>query len=111
MTQYKMSAKAFRAVVTEIGNEIWRTWQTAPNVFHVHPPGAGTPRHRREFVEMFQFEVPDANSASVVSSSLGIPIVYLTAGQKHVAGRSVTVNQSQLDRQQPSIRDLVSTIE
>lgn len=111
MTQYLTSAKAFKAVVTEIGGEIWGVWHDSPNVFYVHPPGAQTPSRRRDFIEMFQFEVPDANTASVVSSSLGIPIVELSAGQKHVAGRTVMVNQSQLDRQQPSIQQLVSAIE
>lgn len=111
MTQYLSSAKAFKAVVTEIGNEIWAVWQNSPNVFHIHPPGAQTPSRRRDFVNMFQYEVPDANTASVVSSSLGIPIVALTAGQKTVAGRTVMVNQSQLERQQPNIQELVRNIE
>ncbi len=60
---------------------------------------------------MFQFEVVDANTASVVSSALGIPIVRLTAGQYDIAGRNITVNQSQIDRQQPNIQSLVSLIE
>jgi chromosome partitioning protein len=111
MTQYLTSAGAFRAVVTEIGDEIWAVWQSSPNVFYVHPSGAQTPSRRRDFVQMFQLEVPDANTASVVSSSLGIPIVELSAGQKHVAGLNVMVNQSQLDRQQPSIQELVAVIE
>jgi cellulose biosynthesis protein BcsQ len=111
MTQYLSSAKAFKAVVTEIGDEIWAVWQSSPNVFYVHPPGAQSPARRRDFVRMFQYEVPDANTASVVSGSAGIPIVSLTSGQRTVAGRTVTVNQSQLDRQQPNIRELVSYIE
>jgi len=45
---------------------------------------------------MFQYEVNDANTASVVSGALGIPIASITAGQKNVSGRTVTVNQSQL---------------
>ena len=59
---------------------------------------------------MFQAEVPDANTASVVSTSLGIPISVLTAGLKSVAGRQVMVNQSQLDRQQPAMRALAESI-
>ena len=59
---------------------------------------------------MFQSEVPDANTASVVSSSLGIPICRLSAGFKHVAGKNVMVNQSQLDKQQPGIKALVEII-
>ncbi len=74
-------------------------------------PLSQSPNRRRDFVNMFQYEVPDANTASVVSSSLGIPIVALTASQKTVAGRTVTVNQSQLERQQPSIQQLVQNIE
>ena len=111
MTQYLTSARAFKAVVTEIGDEIWAVWRSSPNVFHVHPSGAETPSRRRDFTGMFQFEVLDANTASVVSSSLGIPITELAAGQKHVARRNVMVNQSQLDRQQPNIQELVSVIE
>ena len=60
---------------------------------------------------MFQFEVVDANTASVVSSALGIPIVNLTAGQNIFAGVRHTVNQSQLDNQQPNIKSLVAMIE
>jgi hypothetical protein len=60
---------------------------------------------------MFQFEIVDANTASVVSSSLGIPIVNLMAGLHPVAGRKVIVNQSQLDNQQPNIRALAGAVE
>jgi chromosome partitioning protein len=111
LTQYIRSARAFRTVVQEIGDEIWGVWQRNPNVFHVHPAGSGAPRNRAAFNEMFQFEIVDANTASVVSSSLGIPIVRLTAGQHSVAGRFVAVNQSQLDNQQPNIQQLVAAIE
>ncbi len=111
LTQYIKSAKAFRTVVHEIGNEIWAVWQNNPNVFHIHPAGAGSPAGRNAFNQMFQFEIVDANTASVVSSSLGAPIVRLTAGAHNVAGRTVTVNQSQLDNQQPNIRQLVAAIE
>ncbi|MDM3591395.1 ParA family protein, partial [Proteus mirabilis] len=60
---------------------------------------------------MFQYEVNDANTASVVSGALGIPIRSLTAGQKIVAGKKIKVNQTQLDKQVPNIIDLVSSIE
>ena len=60
---------------------------------------------------MFQFEVNDANTASVVSGSLGIPIGILAAGQKMVAGITITVNQSQLDKQVPNLKDLLKRIE
>ncbi len=111
LTQYIRSAKAFRTVVNEIGNEIWAVWQTNPNVFHIHPTGSGSPAGRPAFNRMFQFEIVDANTASVVSSSLGIPIVRLASGSHDVAGRTITVNQSQLDNQQPNIRQLVAAIE
>ncbi|MFM9969004.1 MAG: ParA family protein [Burkholderiales bacterium] len=111
LTQYISSASAFRTVVTEIGNEIWSVWQRNPNVFEIHPSGHGSPAGRAAFARMFQFEIVDANTASVVSSSCGIPIVGLTAGVHNVAKRQVTVNQSQLDKQQPNIRQLVSTID
>jgi chromosome partitioning protein len=111
LTQYIRSAKAFRTVVHEIGDEIWAVWQKNPNVFHIHPTGSGSPVSRSAFNKMFQFEIVDANTASVVSSSLGIPIVRLTAGSHVVVGRSVMVNQSQLDNQQPNIKQLVAAIE
>lgn len=111
LTQYIWSAKAFRTVVHEIGDEIWAVWQTNPNLFHIHPTGSGSPAGRTAFNRMFQFEIVDANTASVVSSSLGIPIVRLTAGYHDVAGRRVMVNQSQLDNQQPNIQQLVAAIE
>lgn len=111
LTQYISSAKAFRTVVHEIGDEIWAVWQSNPNVFHIHPTGSGSPSGRTAFNRMFQFEIVDANTASVVSSSLGIPIVRLTAGYHDVAGLRVTVNQSQLDNQQPNIQQLVAAIE
>jgi hypothetical protein len=60
---------------------------------------------------MFQYEVNDANTASMVSGALGIPIASLTAGPKEIAGKSITVNQSQLDKQVPNIRQLVRNIE
>jgi hypothetical protein len=60
---------------------------------------------------MFQYEIVDANTASVVSSSLGIPIVALTADSRVIAKKTVVVNQSQLEKQQPNIRDLAAAIE
>ena len=105
------SASAFRTVVNEIGEEIWGVQKTTPQSFCIHPGGASTPVSQRAFKEMFQYEVNDANTASVVSGALGIPIASLTAGQKDVACRSITVNQSQLDRQVPNIRELVEKIE
>jgi len=59
---------------------------------------------------MFQAEINDANTASVVSGALGIPIFTLAAGIKRLAGENVTVNQSQLTKQQPNIRRFVQTI-
>jgi chromosome partitioning protein len=111
LTQYISSAKAFRTVVTEIGDEIWNVWKKNPNVFHIHPTGSGSPANRTAFNQMFQFEIVDANTASVVSSSLGIPIVNLTASTHSVAGKQVRVNQSQLEKQQPNIQQLVRAIE
>ncbi len=111
LTQYIRSAKAFRTVVNEIGKEIWSVWKTNPNVFYIHPAGAASPVGRSAFIEMFQFEIVDANTASVVSSSLGIPINRLQAGLYPVAGRSVMVNQSQPDNQQPNIKELVAAVE
>jgi chromosome partitioning protein len=105
------SAKAFRTVVNEIGNEVYAVWLSSPNIFEIHPAGCPMPTNRTTFKSMFQYEVADANTASVVSGALGIPITALTAGQYDLAGRSVQVNQSQLDRQQPNIAQLVHMIE
>jgi cellulose biosynthesis protein BcsQ len=111
LTQYRVSAGAFRTVVNEIGSEIWAVWQSSPGLFHVHPTGTAAPVGRFAFKQMFQFEVVDANTASVVSSALGIPIVNLTAGIHQFGGRPHRVNQSQLDRQRPNVQALVATIE
>jgi len=105
------SASAFKTVVNEIGDEIWGVWQSSPQEFCIHPNGSPTPSSKKAFKAMFQYEVNDANTASVVSGALGIPIASLTAGPKRVAGRSVTVNQSQLDKQVPNITQLVKDIE
>jgi cellulose biosynthesis protein BcsQ len=111
LTQYRTSARAFRTVVNSIGEEIWSVWQSSPGSFDVHPTGSPVPTNRTAFKQMFQSEIVDANSASVVSSALGIPITRLSAGPHHFAGRPHAVNQSQLDNQQPNIRELVGMIE
>ncbi len=104
------SAKAFRTVVDEIGQEIWAVWQSTPDWFCLHS-SEQTPRNRKAFEKMFCFEVNDANTASIVSGALGIPISKLTAGIKCVSGRDIMVNQSQLDKQVPNIKSLVEHIE
>jgi chromosome partitioning protein len=110
------SASAFKSVVDEIRDEIWDVWQSSPNHFAIHPPGARTPKNKNTFRQMFQYEVNDANTASVVSTALGIPISKLTAGHKMIgnhraSSRKVMVNQTQLDRQVPNINQLVNRIE
>ena len=105
------SASAFKTVVNEISDEIYSVWQLGNVPFCLHPSGATRPTTKKAFRHMFQFEVNDANTASVVSSALGIPIGILTDGLKTVAGNTIKVNQSQLDKQVPNIRDLVSRIE
>ncbi len=105
------SASAFKTVVNEIGDEIWSIWQSSPQTFCIHPNGSPTPNSKKTFKAMFQYEVNDANTASVVSGALGIPIASLTAGSKTVAGKSSMVNQSQLDKQVPNIKQLVQNIE
>ena len=112
LTQINLgAANAFKTVVLEIGKEIWREWQKHPNQFAVHPSGTPSPRNAAEFRRMFQTEINDANTASVVSSGLGIPITSLPAGTKVLAGKRIMVNQSQLSKQQPNIRKFVRTIE
>jgi chromosome partitioning protein len=105
------SASAFRTVVNAIGEEIWQVWRSKPNVFRIHPTGAGAPATRKEFKAMFQDEISDANSASVVSSALGIPICKLTAGNKMVNGKQIVVNETQIIKQKPNIEAFVRKIE
>lgn len=110
LTQYVKSAKAFKTMVSEIGEEIWSVWQNHKNCFRIHPAGATAPSNRTDFNQMFQAEV-GINSASIVSHALGIPIIHLTAGIKQVSGKNITINQKQLNKQQTNIQDLVSKLE
>lgn len=105
------SASAFRTVVNEIGSDIFSVWQSNPALFSIHPNGSPPPRTRTEFRRMFQAEIRDANTASVVSGALGIPIMRLPAGTRTLLNKQIMVNQSQLDVQKPNIRDFVATIE
>lgn len=105
------SASAFKNVVGEIFDEVFSMWQSQPQLFCPHPTGSPAPTTKRGFKSMFEEQINDANTASVVSGAMGIPINRLTAGQKHFVGRSVMVNQSQLDKQQPNISDFVAKIE
>ena len=107
----RMSAKAFRTVVNEIGDEISAAWKANPGHFVVHPSGTSSPVNRSAFTKMFQYEVRDANTASVVSGTLGIPLSTLKAGPHQIAGKTTSINQSQLDRLQPNIQELVASIE
>lgn len=105
------SASAFRTVVTEVFAEIFSVWQKQPNLFSPHPSSDPAPTTRRGFKLMFEAEINDANTASVVSGAMGVPISQLKAGSKRLAGKSVMVNQSQLDKQQPNISEFVAQIE
>lgn len=107
----RASASAFKLVVEEIGKEIYSVWNTSPSLFCIHPNGHGTPKSSQEFKKMFQFEVRDANTASVVSGALGIPITSLLPGNQEVLGKKIVVNQTQLDFQVPNIESLVKGIE
>lgn len=112
LTQMNLNAaSAFKTVVTEIGSEIWSVWRSNPNLFAVHPAGQPAPSSRSDFRRMFQAEINDANTASVISGALGIPMNGLKAGFKHFVGKDVMVNQTQLDKQQPNLSALVRTIE
>jgi cellulose biosynthesis protein BcsQ len=112
MTQANYSsAAAFKTVVDEIAREIFAVFRANPNLFYVHPTGQPVPRNAPEFRRMFQSEINDANTASVVSGALGIPLGVLTAGTKQMPGKRVKVNQSQVDRLRPNMRKFVQTIE
>ncbi|WP_419307152.1 ParA family protein [Chromohalobacter israelensis] len=105
------SASAFNHVVTEITDEIWRMWGNDPANFQTHPNGAQAPTSKKSFKKMFLYEVKDANTASVFSGATGTPVFRMSQGVKDMNGKNVTINQSQLDKQQPNIRDLVAAIE
>jgi chromosome partitioning protein len=60
---------------------------------------------------MFRAEIVDANSASVVSGALGIPLLRLSAGNQKLLGEEIMENQTQLNRQQPNIQQFVQSIE
>jgi cellulose biosynthesis protein BcsQ len=112
LTQMNLdSASAFKTVVMEIGKEILEVFKKNTNLFYIHPTGGPIPRTIGEFRKMFQFEINDANSASVVSGGLGIPISILTAGYKNLAGKRIQVNQTQINKQKPNVRKFVQTIE
>jgi chromosome partitioning protein len=112
LTQMNLdSAAAFKTVVLEISKEILEVFKTNPNLFYIHPTGQPVPRTVGDFRKMFQAEINDANSASVVSGGLGIPISVLTTGYKNLAGKRIQVNQSQIDKQGPNLRKFVATIE
>ncbi len=105
------AAGAFKSVINEITDEIWKLWNTDASVFQTHPNGAPTPKNERLFKQMFLAEVNDANTASVFSGVTGIPIPLVTSGPaKDMNGKKVSINQSQLDKQIPNIKELVSRI-
>lgn len=105
------AAAAFKQVVSAIRDEVYSAWQASPNRFCIHPAASGPPSSRQAFTKMFQYEVVDANTASVISGSLGIPIMKLSARNYDFSGKSVLINQSQLDKQQPNITTLAAMIE
>lgn len=112
LTQMNLgAASAFKTVVEEVGKEIWAVWRANPNQFCIHPSGQPVPRTQAEFRKMFQVEINDANTASVVSGALGIPITSLNAGTHHIATKRIQVNQSQLDKQKPNMRRFVQSID
>ena len=106
LTQMNLgAASAFKTVVDDIGKEIWAVWKTDPDCFSIHPGGTRPPRTKPEFKRMFQAEINDANTASVVSGALGIPISALNAGKYRIlSARSSQVNQSQLNKQRPNLK-------
>jgi chromosome partitioning protein len=105
------AAAAFKSVVNEVAKEIFSVWQSHPSHFVIHPSGQPAPRTQAEFRKMFQVEINDANTASVVSGAFGIPMSSLTAKNYSLGGRVMRVNQSQLDRQQPNLSKFVQSIE
>ena len=105
------SAAAFKTVVEEIAKEIFDMFRKNPNLFYIHPTGQPVPRNNVEFRRMFQAEINDANTASVVSGALGMPIVTLSSCYKQMPGKRVHVNQTQINKLSPNMRKLVQSIE
>jgi len=105
------AAAAFKSVVNEVAKEIFGVWQSHPSHFAIHPSGQPAPRTQAEFRKMFQVEINDANTASVVSGAFGIPMSSLTAKNYSLGGREMRVNQSQLDKQCPNLSKFVQSIE
>jgi chromosome partitioning protein len=105
------TTKAFKSVVNEIGKEIFAVWNSNKNIFAIHPAGQPAPQTTSRFRRMFQAEINDANTASVVSSALGIPISKLSPGTKRFLGKDVVVNQTQINKQQPNLSQFAQTIE
>ena len=113
LTQVNSSAAlAFKTVVDEIGKEIWDVWKINPNYFSIHPGGTRSPRTKSDFKKMFQAEINDANTASVISGALGIPISTLAAGKYRISSaRASQVNQSQLNKQRPNLKRFAKRID
>lgn len=103
------AAQAFARVVNQVGREIWAAWQENPNHFWIHPDS--NPHSPSGFRKIFQAEINDANTASVISSSLGIPLSTLTVGPYEAAGFPQPMNRAQLEKQQSNLKDFVATIE
>lgn len=104
------SATGFKNIVLEITDEIYRLWQSNPSVFEIHPNGATAPTNQSSFKKMFLYEINDANTASVYSSVEGIPLTVLRPGENTMNGKRVFINQTQLDKQQPNIENLVRNL-
>lgn len=105
------AASAFKSVINDITEEIWNLWKSDSSLFQTHPSSAPTPKNERSFKQMFLSEVNDANTASVYSGVTGIPMPLVTSGpSKNMNGKKVTINQSQLNKQIPNIKELVSRI-
>lgn len=104
------SANGFKNIVHQITDEIYSLWQNNPSVFEIHPVNAQTPSSKASMKNMFLYEVNDANTASVYSSVMGIPLSRVTAGSKNMNFRKISINQSQLDKQIPNICSLVQNL-
>ena len=105
------AANAFKSVINDITDEIWNLWKSDSSHFQTHPSSAPTPKNEKLFKQMFLAEVNDANTASVFSGVTGTPMPLVTSGPaKNMNGKKVTINQSQLNKQIPNIKDLVSKI-
>jgi len=105
-TGEKIAAQAFHGVETRICEQMWDVYTKYPGCFH-DTQAVDFP----EFKSRFHSEMPDANSASVISTCTGIPIPGITVGYQEIPGaKPVLIGAQQLRAQKPWIVALAKSV-